>query len=402
MSNNKKIKQKSHLSTSACRLALKFLVRDKIASFYLILSTIIAYTSLFILFNVCYLEGRADEGGTLGIIIFISTFISSYLFWYINNMSLESRRKEMAVETICGVSKGHISILAIFQLIIMSGISIIISFILASILAPIFIRIIYSFNGEVAPDLNFSIESILVPIVIILIQFIFVLFNNAGMVYRCEPIDLFKKERNMKSLSISVSLVKMGISLLFIKYIGLLGVFYCGIVFFIDSVIMSKKYNRKNFMIFKFLKKILDGSLFLVVGYIAVKFASTALAVMDTSDSYIMALGIIGISMMMIIVTVAFIYKVIFSVMENKKEYKTLTMIGYTPKEVKKIARCVIVIFSLFIIFAPLFDLPIVILVSGGLDSYRLMYVVAHLILSIIAMGIILKVSDRLIRDYIK
>ena len=402
MSNNEKVKKGSSLSISGCKLALKFLTRDKIASFYLILSTIIAYTSLFILFNVCYLEGRADEGGTLGIIIFISAFISSYLFWYINNMSLENRRKEMAVETICGVSKGHISMLAIFQLITMSVISIVISFILANILAPIFIRIIYSFNGEVAPNLNFSIESILVPIIIILIQFTFVLFNNAGVVYRCEPIDLFKKERNMKSLSISVSAVKMGISLIFIEYIGLLGVFYCGMVLMIDSALMGKKYNRNNFMILKFLKKILDGSLFLVVGYIAVKFASTSFAVMDTSDSYIIALGIIGVSMMMIIVTIAFIYKVVFSTIENKDEYKILTMIGYTPKEVKKIARSVTFIFSLFIILVPLFDLPIVILFGGGLDGYRLMYIIAHIIVSIIATGIILKITDKLISEYIK
>ena len=50
MSNNKKAKQGSYLSTSASKLVLKFLTRDKIASFNLILSTIIGYISLFILF----------------------------------------------------------------------------------------------------------------------------------------------------------------------------------------------------------------------------------------------------------------------------------------------------------------------------------------------------------------
>ena len=387
---------------SASKLSIKFLIRDKISTFYLVISTIICYTSLFILFNIAYLDGRESEGGVIGIIIFTATFISSYLFWYINNMSLEARRKEMAVETICGVTKGKVSMLSILQLLSMSGIAAIIGFILANIVAPILVRIIYSINGSVAPALSFSFESILVPIIIILIQFLFVLFNNAGMVYRCEPVNLFKKEKGIKLLSMSVTTVKMVVSLIFINYIGFLGVFYCGVLLYIEFALKNKMYNRRNFMILKFLKKSLDGSLFLIVGYIAVKFSSASLMLKDLSDPYILSLGIIGVAMMMIIVTIAFVYKIIFGVIENKKAYKTLTMIGYSKNEVKKMLEKEIGLFSLFILATPLSEIPILLIFGGGLDFYVLIYAGVHVVLTLIAIAVIFKVSNKLVSEYIK
>lgn len=386
---------------SASKMSVKFLVRDKVSTLYLLISTMICHISLFTLFNICYLEGRDGEGGVLGIIIFISTFISAYLFWYINNMSIETRRKEMAVQTICGLPQGKIALLSILQLIVISGVSVLVSYIIASILSPIFVGVVYGMSGQVAPEFKFSLEALIVPMIIVLIQFIFVLFNTAGMVFRCEPIELFKKEKGIKFLNVSATLVKLFLSIMLIKYIGFIGVIYCSLLLFIDIAFKKKNYNKKTFMVYKFLKKALDGSLFLVVGYIAVKFSTIMFMRTGLEDAYLATIGVVGVSMMLVIVTVAFIYKSILGLIENKKEYKTLSMIGYSKKEVKSIMKMEMGVFCGFITLVPILDMPTLILLDNSVTNYLLAHGAIHIVITSIATIIILKIANNLMDKYI-
>lgn len=422
-------------------LAIKFMVRDKKSIFYLILSTVICYLSLFTLFHTTYLnDGNSIdmmEKAVLGLTILVVAFISGYVSWYINIVSMEARRKEMAIQTVSGVTRLGILKIAFLQLFVISVISVVIALLLSFVTTPLLVRVIYGVLSLEKISFSISLEAIAVALVIIVLQFVFVFFYNGGMAYRNEAIDLFGKEKKLNFMQIPKSGIMAFVSLILyflvflgfllpnisdtaenasafsnslenLSILGMIGILQFTIPLILDILISKKyKYNKKAIIVLKNLKSNLDNSLFLVVAFALVKFLTAV--VLDKGSGEIQstfALGIIGLIMIVIITSVALIYKVSFEAFKKKKVYKTMFMLGYKLDEIKSIIKIEIISFCALIISIPFFNMFISLLVKASFeDSFilnNIIFLMVYVLIGCLATGISYVVYNKIILEDIE
>ena len=129
----------------------KILKRDYKQTSYLIISLTISFIIVFNIFNICTIDimqaNNMQENIVLGMIILSVTAVSMFLGCYLNQVFLERRRSEMAMQMVCGVSIGEVLGGVLFQTFIISGISIILGFGIGFLISPIFNNLVYSMLG---------------------------------------------------------------------------------------------------------------------------------------------------------------------------------------------------------------------------------------------------------------
>lgn len=421
-------------------LAMKLIIRDKKSVFYLILSTTICYLSLFTLFNTTYLNdingANMQESFVLGATILTVAFISGYVSWYINIVSMKARRKEIAIQSVSGVTRLGILKISFMQLFVISAISIVLAFTLSLITTPLIIGIVYGIIGSLPPSFLVSIEAIAVTFVIIGLQFIFVFFYNGGMAYRNETIDLFGKEKSLSILKFKPSKILAILSVILslgailgiflprvsssleaasalvssldnLSIIGVVGVFKFTLPCIIDFIIdRYYKYDKKKIILLKNIKSNLDNSIFLVIAYILIRFLTSVVLSNKSELESTFALGVIGLIIILIITTVALVYKVASEAFKNKKTCKTMFMLGYKIEEIKSILKIEIVCFCILIVSLPFIQLLISYLVKlsfgGGLGVYDIIYLFSYIIMGIIGNIISYYVYSKIILENLK
>ncbi|WP_066875194.1 FtsX-like permease family protein [Clostridium mediterraneense] len=149
----------------------KILKRDYKQTSYLIISLTISYIIVFNIFNICTIDimqaNNIQENIVLGMIILSVTAVSMFLGCYLNQVFLERRRSEMAMQMVCGVSVGQVLGGVLFQTLIISGISIILGFGIGFLISPIFNNLVYSMLGVAGSPYFISIKGLVVSLVII-------------------------------------------------------------------------------------------------------------------------------------------------------------------------------------------------------------------------------------------
>ncbi|MGL4654857.1 MAG: FtsX-like permease family protein [Sarcina sp.] len=434
----------------ANRLGLKFLLRDKKSMTYLIASMVVGYTALFILFNTYYsttiqngaseflvsIEGAKEiaAGGIpetviAGIIILCVIFLIGYMGWFINEIALVTRRKEMAIQLLGGVSRPEAMRIAWMQSMVLSIIAAVIAFILGAFLTPLVCKVTFGLVDLPYEGVGISGEGTFISLIIILLQLVAIFLNNGGLCYRNEIVGIIKlsdkdvvpKIQGKASIAyVSVIaclapiiglIMKLAggnqtdylVFIDFANYVSLFGLVGFGtysIPYFVDKFIDKfYKYDKEKIITLKNFKYLVSKSVPLYIGYVFIRFLST-MTIGASDNPRISVIGTISLNMMTIIITVALIYRVVFTALKRRKDFKAMLLLGYKKENLTKSIRDEMILYLGIVVLIPMIQLVISVLVYGNVSIY-IPFIVAYIILSLVGVLISYVIYKKLVFEYI-
>ncbi|MGL5067665.1 MAG: hypothetical protein ACRC6T_07535 [Sarcina sp.] len=416
----------------ANKLALKFLVRDKKSMFYLIASMVVGYTALFTLFNIYYSGTmQTDTDGALeaGIIILAVIFLIGYMGWFINETSLATRRKEMAIQLLGGISRPRAMRLAWMQSVVLSIIAIIIAFFTSAAITPIICMLVFNVVGLDYIGVKVSMEGAFISVAVILIQLVAVFLNNGGLCYRNEIVGIIKMadkdevpkiepKKSLAILSVIACILPIGglvmklvgateidytIFMDFANYVtifGLAGLGTYGIPYFIDEIIRKYfKHHKEHTITLKNLKYIVIKSIPLYIGYVLIRVLSI-MVIGSTHNAKVFAIGTISLNMITIIITVALIYRVVFTALKRRSDFKVMLCLGYKKDAITRIIKNEMGLYLFTVVVIPLLHLLLSIIVYGNFASY-LIFITSYLVISILGIIVSYFIYKKIVFEYI-
>lgn len=404
----------------ANKLGLKFLLRDKKSMTYLIASMVVGYTALFILFNTYYSDtiqsgskelmvtaegaqeivaGGIPESVLAGIIILGVIFLIGYMGWFINEIALATRRKEMAIQLLSGISRPKAMRIAWMQSVVLSVIAAIIAFVLATLLTPLVCKAIFGTIGLPYTGVGISAEGTLISLMVILLQLVAIFLNNGGLCYRNEIVGIIKlsdkdvvpkilPKGSVAYLSLIACLapiIGLVMKLLggnesdylvvidFANYVSLFGLIGFGsytVPYFADKLTEKVyKYNKEKLIALRNFKYLASKSVPLYIGYVFIRYLSTTTIGGDIAPR-IAVIGTISLNMITVIITVALIYRIVFTALKRKKDFKAMLLLGYRKEHITKIIRSEMILYLATIVCIPVLQLLISVVVYGSIARY--------------------------------
>lgn len=364
----------------------KILKRDYKQTSYLIISLTISFIIVFNIFNICTIDimqaNNMQENIVLGIIILSVTAVSMFLGCYLNQVFLERRRSEMAMQMVCGVSIGEILGGVLFQTLIISGISIILGFGIGFLISPIFNNLVYSMLGVSGSPYFISMKGLVVSLVIIFMQIIVIIMINISICYRNELVNLVKSSGNnyipkrkinrFLSILTIISLLapiivffirenrskeEMFTILTFLsQYTSLALVLVIGFTIpWIIEILSKSKFgvNKICVVVVRNFSYMLEKSVPIVIAYILIVQGYFVVAISKQSDPKAVVMGQIGFGLVLILLAISLGFKVVYEAIRRKSSFKNLYLLGYKKFEIMKLINLEMILYYLLLIILP-------------------------------------------------
>lgn len=364
----------------------KILKREYKQTSYLIISLTISFIIVFNIFNICTIDimqaNNMQENIVLGIIILSVTAVSMFLGCYLNQVFLERRRSEMAMQMVCGVSIGEILGGVLFQTLIISGISIILGFGIGFLISPIFNNLVYSMLGVSGSPYFISMKGLVVSLVIIFMQTIVIIMINISICYRNELVNLVKSSENnyipkrkinrFLSILTIISLLapiivffirenrskeEMFTILTFLsQYTSLALVLVIGFTIpWIIEILSKSKFgvNKICVVVVRNFSYMLEKSVPIVIAYILIVQGYFVVAISKQSDPKAVVMGQIGFGLVLILLAISLGFKVVYEAIRRKSSFKNLYLLGYKKSEIMKLINLEMILYYLLLIILP-------------------------------------------------
>lgn len=252
-------------------IALKNITRNFRNYFLFIISTTFAVT-VFYMFLTLFLNPDFYELGKIsqsfgnsirsnGIIVAV---FSSVFIWYSNNFFIRTRKKEMGIYSLQGMTKKQIGAMLFFENISIGLFSFITGILLGTLFSRLFSMAFVNFMNSII-DIDFVIvpEAIWITIAVFLFIFFISALQSYFIIYRFRLIDLFKAEKEgERPPRFSVIIAVLSIILLsgcyaavFLLDLGvaislMIPIAICAIIatfgFFHSSILLLIKWLKKN------------------------------------------------------------------------------------------------------------------------------------------------------------
>ena len=367
----------------------KILKRDYKQTSYLIISLTISFIIVFNIFNICTIDimqpDNMRETAVLGMIILSVTAVSMFLGCYLNQVFLERRRDEMAMQMVCGVSIGQILGGVLFQTLIISGTSIILGFGIGFLISPIFNNLVYSMLGVSGSAYFISMKGLAVSLAIIFMQTIVIVMINISICYRNELVDLVKysgdsyipKRKINWFISILTIIFLLGPIIVFFirenrskeemasilmflsQYISLGLILVIGFTIpWIIKILSNSKFgvNKICVVVVRNFSYMLEKSVPIVIAYILIVQGYFVVVISKQSDPKAAVMGQIGFGLVLILLAISLGFKVVYEAIRRQSSFKNLYLLGYKKSELMKLINLEMLLYYLLLIILPTFE----------------------------------------------
>ncbi len=350
---------------NSLKLSLLLLKRDFKNFFLYTCSSIIIFMVLFGIFNIIYdpnIKSNLSQGDyvSLSSIHLIVLFIIMLIGYYSNNLFMEKRKKEIAVQIISGLSLNSLAFSTAVINIIISLISLIFGLLFGFLLSPLVLSIIYNIIGINNTSFSLTNEGITATLLMIFVNIFILGLFNVGLGYRTEICDLIRsKNGNYKTKIKKPSkkffmIVSLIVSLLFLFYmifsndfnaislLGLLGsistlifTFYCLPSIF--SKLSNKSSDKINFLVFRNIKLNIEKnlgiliSIYLISGLLLVNLANFK------SNIYLTSAFSGSLILLLFLFIIGTLYSFNSLATLKIRNFKILKQLGYINSDIKKI-----------------------------------------------------------------
>lgn len=205
------------------KLSLDNIKKNKQIYLPYILSTILSIFMLYILHSLGNNPGLAkmSGGGEMkGILLFgvivMMLFVVVFLF-YTNSFIIKRRKKEFGLYGILGMEKKHVSIVVLYETLIILAVSLIIGLSVSIILDKLlFLSVVKMLKANVPFGFYISYSSIIFTSIFIIALFFVIFLNSLRHVHTAKPIELLnsgktgEKEPKAKFLLSLIGLIFLG------------------------------------------------------------------------------------------------------------------------------------------------------------------------------------------------
>ncbi|WP_436514283.1 FtsX-like permease family protein [Clostridium thermobutyricum] len=350
---------------NSLKLSLLLLKRDFKNFFLYTCSSIIIFMVLFGIFNIIYdpnIKSNLSQGDyiSLSSIHLIVLFIIMLIGYYYNNLFMEKRKKEIAVQIISGLSLNSLAFSTAVINIIISLISLIFGLLFGFLLSPLVLSIIYNVIGINNTSFSLTNEGMIATLLMIFVNIFILGLFNVGLGYRTEICDLIRsKNGNYKTKIKKPSknffmIASLIISLLFLFYmifsndfnaipiLGLLGsistlifTFYCLPSIF--SKLSNKSSDKINFLVFRNIKLNIEKnlgiliSIYLISGLLLVNLANFK------SNIYLASAFSGSLILLLFLFIIGTLYSFNSLATLKIRNFKILKQLGYINSDIKKI-----------------------------------------------------------------
>ena len=350
---------------NSLKLSLLLLKRDFKNFFLYTCSSIIIFMVLFGIFNIIYdpnIKSNLSQGDyiSLSSIHLIVLFIIMLIGYYSNNLFMEKRKKEIAVQIISGLSLNSLAFSTAVINIIISLISLIFGLLFGFLLSPLVLSIIYNVIGINNTSFSLTNEGMIATLLMIFVNIFILGLFNVGLGYRTEICDLIRsKNGNYKTKIKKPSknffmIASLFVSLLFLFYmifsndfnaipiLGLLGsistlifTFYCLPSIF--SKLSNKSSDKINFLVFRNIKLNIEKnlgiliSIYLISGLLLVNLANFK------SNIYLASAFSGSLILLLFLFIIGTLYSFNSLATLKIRNFKILKQLGYINSDIKKI-----------------------------------------------------------------
>lgn len=361
------------------KFALTMLKADFQKSLFYGGSLVFSTAVVFVFFNMTanpYYSGTTDMTKTnfSMILALIVVIIAMVLAFFANSYYLNSKTKELAIETICGGSVLTLANFLLTQNIVIMLFTIPLGLGLGYLLIPIINMILYPQMGVIANYWQVYSGGLGYTIVSLITEIIWLVIVDTGYAYRTEVKDLFEAEQTLQNKNKGIirtpSIVFLAIYLLPIVlfltlevnsdlYLGVTVIGLFGISGMLNKVLPSlimhlqKRYiNHKHRLIalgnlHHTLKQL---SILMMTIILSVTFLICFMCayINDFSQLVIIFMSYV---VLIILIAVSIVYKVLIEASKRKKSFTHMKMLGYVTADLKKIiAEELIGLFSVIIL----------------------------------------------------
>lgn len=350
---------------NSLKLSLLLLKRDFKNFFLYTCSSIIIFMVLFGIFNIIYdpnIKSNLSQGDyiSLSSIHLIVLFIIMLIGYYSNNLFMEKRKKEIAVQIISGLSLNSLAFSTAVINIIISLISLIFGLLFGFLLSPLVLSIIYNVIGINNTSFSLTNEGMIATLLMIFVNIFILGLFNVGLGYRTEICDLIRsKNGNYKTKIKKPSknffmIASLFVSLLFLFYmifsndfnaipiLGLLGsistlifTFYCLPSIF--SKLSNKSSDKINFLVFRNIKLNIEKnlgiliSIYLISGLLLVNLANFK------SNIYLASAFSGSLILLLFLFIIGTLYSFNSLATLKIRNFKILKQLGYINSDIKNI-----------------------------------------------------------------
>lgn len=350
---------------NSLKLSLLLLKRDFKNFFLYTCSSIIIFMVLFGIFNIIYdpnIKSNLSQGDyiSLSSIHLIVLFIIMLIGYYSNNLFMEKRKKEIAVQIISGLSLNSLAFSTAVINIIISLISLIFGLLFGFLLSPLVLSIIYNVIDINNTSFSLTNEGMIATLLMIFVNIFILGLFNVGLGYRTEICDLIRsKNGNYKTKIKKPSknffmIASLFVSLLFLFYmifsndfnaipiLGLLGsistlifTFYCLPSIF--SKLSNKSSDKINFLVFRNIKLNIEKnlgiliSIYLISGLLLVNLANFK------SNIYLASAFSGSLILLLFLFIIGTLYSFNSLATLKIRNFKILKQLGYINSDIKKI-----------------------------------------------------------------
>ncbi|MGL4772278.1 MAG: hypothetical protein ACRC2K_01825 [Clostridium sp.] len=341
---------------------------------FFMVSIVISNAVLFNLFNLIYngefvTAGYGDKYYPIyaGIVL-IAMVVAMILVFFTNSYFIIKKTKEVAIATLSGRSPGEIASMIGYQNVILLGISLVIGFAFGIIIMPLFLLAMYSALGIQGSIFAFSLEGLLYTLMVVVMEFIWIILINVGFAFRREIKDLMSEQEQrytpfVEKFKIPAIIYWIGLLLPYgaFAYICFGEVVDTEKILYMENVISFSTSFACVFIIFyipRFLtnlkkKKGFKNKILLMVtsnlqysirkaGYIVGILLLTSvnfivIASKSADAPLVKMLAITALVVVLILLSLVLIYKVAIEAENRKRGFKQLLLVGYTLDEIRRI-----------------------------------------------------------------
>lgn len=188
------------------RFAIKMLIKDVKQSIFYVFSMIFATTVIFNIFNLLYNPDFVTDQKNYMIFSGITTIIllvAMFLVAFANLYFIYGKTKELAIAVLSGRSVYTVGSILTIQNLILGLIGTGVGLAVGGAIMPIVNSIVYKSSGMAVDKFAFSSTGFIITVLLIVIEFVFMILFDMGYVYRREVIELVKEKENITEYSTS-------------------------------------------------------------------------------------------------------------------------------------------------------------------------------------------------------
>ncbi|MGL5576156.1 MAG: FtsX-like permease family protein, partial [Sarcina sp.] len=333
-----------------------------------------------------------------------------------NEIALATRRKEMAIQLLAGVSRPKAMRIACMQSVVLSVIASLIAFGLGALLTPLVCKLIFRTIGLPYNGVGVSVEGTVISLLVIGLQLVAIFLNNGGLCYRNEIVGIIKLSdkdvvpKIVPKASIAyISLIAclapiLGLIMKFFggnqsdylvgvdfgNYISLFGLIGFGtytVPYFADKFAEKfYKYDKEKLVTLKNFKYLVSKSVPLYIGYVFIRYLSTT-TIGAGNALNVAAISTISLNMLTIIISVALVYRIVFTALKRVKDFKAMLLLGYRKEHIDRIIRNEMILYLATIVCIPVIQLFITVLVYGNVVSF-IPFIITYIVVNFLGVFI--------------